>query len=216
MLAGLLMSAAVAGPIPVFGVDWAPLSRSDLTMVEDGRTSGLGVGEFDGLVRPSLSTYGGAWFGPRVGLMGTLGIARLQSTTWTGDVYEARHWGVVRPGVDLRVGLTRRIAARPTPWVVAGVYGDIPSARDVSNGYDDDEQAAADTAAYEDRLRLGGFGARLGVGAEIRPVPYVSLGLSFVGEAHWGVIRSAEAGVLSSLVSTRTSLLVAFEWPGEG
>src|SRR5690606_2556186 len=121
--------------------------------IGDDRTTGTAVGEFDGVVAPNLSAFGGAWIGERVGLVGSVGLARLTSTRWVGDVYQSRHRGVFRPELDVRFLLSPRAQGRPVPWLVAGVYGDVPSAREVSNGFTDEEQDAADEAAYIDRAR---------------------------------------------------------------
>lgn len=214
----LVCQVAVAGggdgAVPFAGVEWVPLSRADLSWVDDGRTSGLGVGEFDGFVRPALTAYGGAWLGRRLGLSGGLGVARLQSTTWVGETYQQRHWGVVRPSIDLRVGLADRVVQRPVPWLVVGMYGDIPSSRDVSNGYSEEEQEVADQSAYEDRLRLGGLGGRLGLGIDYRVVEGVALGASYAVELHRSVLRTSDVGTVTSWLTARAALHVTFEWPG--
>jgi hypothetical protein len=221
MLAALLLAAlatpANAGVTPLAGVEWTPLSRGDLTWVDDDRTTGVAVGELDGLVRPAMTGFGGVWIGERVGLVAGLGVARLQSTSWVGDVYVARHWGVVRPSMDLRVGILKRELRRPVPWVMLGFHGDIPSSRDVSNGYSEEEQVAADETSYEDRLRLGGLGGRVGAGVDYRLVDGVAIGALYAVEAHWGVLRTSETEVVSSWVSSHASLLLTFEWgPRDG
>jgi hypothetical protein len=214
MLVWLLLALIPArAATPMAGVAWTPFARSDLVWVDDGRTSGVGVGEFDGMVRPALTGFGGAWISRRLGLVGTLGVARLQSTTWVGDTYRHRHWGVVRPGLDLRIALSGREVGRPAPWVLVGVHGDIPSARDVSNGYTDDEQEQADETAYVDRARLGGLGARVGLGVDYRLREGISVGAMWAAEWHRGVLRTDEANTVSSWVGADAALLLTFEWP---
>ena len=149
----LLLLATTNAATPVFGLEWRPLGRADLAWVEEGRTSGLAVAELDGAVRPSLSAFFGAWVSNRTAILGSLGIARLTTTTWTPaaeeggeDTFQSRHWGVVRPEIDVRFapwGHDRN----PSAFLLAGVYGDIPSARDVSNAYTEEEQATADEAS---------------------------------------------------------------------
>ncbi|MBW1881491.1 MAG: hypothetical protein JRJ84_24300 [Deltaproteobacteria bacterium] len=214
MLVWLLLALIPAHAVtPMAGVAWTPFSRSDLVWTDDGRTSGVGVGEFDGAVRPALTGFGGAWISRRVGLVGTLGVARLQSTTWVGDTYRQRHWGVVRPGMDLRVALSTREVGRPAPWAMVGVHGDIPSARDVSNGYTDDEQDQADDTAFVDRARLGGVGGRVGIGVDYRLREGIAVGAMWAAEYHRGVLRTDEANTVSSWVGADAALLLTFEWP---
>ena len=55
----LLISLPVAQAAPVIGVEWAPLSRGDLTWLEEDQSSGTLVGEHDGWLQPALRMYGG-------------------------------------------------------------------------------------------------------------------------------------------------------------
>ncbi len=212
MIAALLAAASLAAT-PVFGLEWTPLSRGDLVWVADGRTTGLGVGEFDGTVRPALSAFGGAWVSRRVGLVGSLGVARLTSTATTAETWRARHWGVVRPAVDVRFALIPRDDPRPSPWVFLGAYGDIPSARDTSNGYSDEEEEEADQTAYAERARLGGFGGRAGVGVDVRLHPYLSLGALWAVQVHRGTLITSETHTVTAWVGGHASLLLTFDWP---
>ena len=198
---------------PIAGVSWTPLSRSDLVWVDEGRTSGVAVGEFDGVARPALAAFGGAWVSERVGVVGSLGVARLQSTTWTGDTWRQRHWGVVRPEIDLRIALSTREVGRPAPWLFLGLYGDIPSARDVSNGYNEAEQEDADEDAWVERVRLGGLGGRLGAGVDYRLRDGLALGATWAVGYHRGFLQSTDTKVVSSWLATEASLLLSFEWP---
>jgi hypothetical protein len=193
------------------GLAWTPLSRADLVWVADDRTTGTGVGEFDGTTRPSLQPFGGAWFGP-VGLAASIGIARLTASSTADDVRRQRHWGVIRPGLDLRVALTERAGSKPIPWAVIGVAGSIPSARDVSNGFTDAEQAEADRAAQAERVRLGGVGARLGAGLDYGLLPHLSLGAELSIEWYTSTLRSSDAVSASTWLGSRGSLLLTFDW----
>lgn len=208
-----LLALTASAATPFGGLEWRPLSRADLEWVLEERTSGLGVGEFDGTASPALQGFGGAWFGDRVGLSLSLGIARLQNTTEVDEVVRQRHWGVVRPGLDLRLGLTQRVERRPFPWVLVGAHGDIPSSRDISNGYTDAEQAAADEQAYIERARLGGFGGRLGIGAEYELLPGLGIGAQWGVGLHRGTWRAEDLSEVSSWVSGEASLLLLFRWP---
>lgn len=212
----MLLSLALADEPPtgmtgICGVEWTPLSRGDLAWVDEDRTSGVIVGEFDGLLRPSLQGWGGVWW-RHWGLVGRLGVARLQSTTWTAEDVRQRHWGVVRPEIGVRYGFGERTKSRPRPWLELSGHGDIPSSRDTSTAYDESEQDTADEDAYIDRLRLSGFGFALVGGADQRVTGGLSVGASFGFEAHFGVIRSTDSQSTSSLVAPRGGLRLSFEW----
>ncbi|MCO4744276.1 MAG: hypothetical protein KC912_05770 [Proteobacteria bacterium] len=209
LLAAWIVSAAAADGFA--GLSWTPLSRADLVWVADDRTTGTGVGEFDGTTRPSLQPFGGAWF-DRVGLVASIGVARLTASTTADGVRRQRHWGVIRPGVDLRVALVERTIAKPIPWAVVGVAGSVPSARDVSNGFTDAEQTEADRAAQAERVRLGGIGARLGAGLDYALLPHLSLGAELSLEWYTSTLRTADAVSASTWLGSRGSLLLTFDW----
>jgi hypothetical protein len=101
----------------------------------------------------------------------------------------------------------------PIPWVVAGVFGDIPTVRDKSSSYTADEQAAADESAKTDAWRLGGVGGRVGLGVDFRIVEGLMLG----AQATVGLVGSTYAGgdgnFTTLWVSEEASLLLTFEWP---
>jgi hypothetical protein len=210
MIAFLAVLCAAA--TPVAGLEIRPLSRADLSWIGDERGSGVAVGEFDGVVRPGLQPYGGAWMGPHWGLFGSLGIARLTTTSWAGDTWRQVHWGVIRPEIDLRYGFMARELRRPVLWAFAGAYGDIPSARDASNGFTEEEQNAADQDALEERLRLGGVGGRIGAGVDYRVLPGLILGADFDVGGHFGVLRGSDSSTVSSWIATQGALVIAFEW----
>lgn len=214
MITLFLFVAGTLAATPTVGLEWRPLSRGDLVWSEDNRTSGLSVGEFDGFVRPALQFSAGAWMGPRTAMLGSLGIARLQNTTIVDDVYRQRHWGVIRPSMDVRLALTDVAEKKPIPWFLLGLYGDVPSARDVSNGYTDEEQADADELAGTERARLGGVGARAGFGTDWHfPGGFVIGGQYAVG-VHRSVFQADDADSVTAWTVGEASLLLGFEWPG--
>lgn len=199
--------------IPYLGLEWRPLSRADLTWIEDGHTTGLSVGGLDGFARPQLLAYGGAWLTPHVGAHGAIGVARLQTTTWEEDVFTQRHWGVVRPEADLRVAMLERSDRRPIPWVLLGAHLDLPSARDVSNGYTPDEQEAADRTATADRARLGAVGGRAGIGADLGLGKHVRVGLQWALDWQRSLFVSNDPAAVTSFVTAEGALLVELVWP---
>ena len=215
MLVLLAQLTVAHAATPIAGLEWRPLSRGDLVWTGDRRTSGLSVGEFDGFVRPALQLHAGAWTGSRVALLGGLGLARLQNTTIVDDVYRQRHWGVFRPSVDMRFSFTDVVQKKPIPWVLVGMYGDIPSVRDVSNGYTDEEQELADELAGAERARLGGVGLRTGLGVTLHLADGVVIGGQYAVGIHRSVFQADDADAVTSWMLAEASLLIGFEWPGK-
>lgn len=209
-----LFALAAQATTPFAGVEWRPLSRADLVWVEEQRTSGLAVGEFDGVAAPDLAAFGGVWLGPeRVGISGGVGVARLTNITQTDQVVRTRHWGVVRPSLDLRLRLGPIAPARPVLWLIAGLHGDLPSARDVSNGYTPEEQELADEAATAERARLGGVGARAGAGVDLNLTRSLAVGAMYTVEVHQAVLVLDDLDVVSRWLSGQAAVLLIFEWP---
>ena len=215
MLVSLLALVASAAT-PFAGATFSPLSRADLTWVGDAKTSGVEVGEFDGFVHPTLQAFGGAWFSRRWGLEGSLGLARLTSTTWTGDTWRQRSWGVFRPEVDGLLALGRRIPMRPAFSFVLGLDVDVPSARDTSNEYTTDEQKLADDNAYADRLRLGGVGGVAGGDVDFWFTDGIALGVRWTVDAQFGILKTSESSTISSWVTSDAAFTVTFAWPKTG
>jgi hypothetical protein len=207
-------STLAAAATPYVGVEWRPLSRGDLLWVAEGDTTGLAVGGLDGFARPQLLAYGGAWITEHVGVHGSLGVARLKSTSWVGDIYEQRHWGVIRPEIDVRVSLLSRSDPRPNPWLFLGPHADIPSARDISNGYTEEEQELADRSATIDRIRLGAVGGRFGAGVDYGLLPELHLGLLCALDWHRSLYRGSDPAVTTAWLVAEAALLLEFHWPG--
>ena len=180
--------------------------------VEEGRSTGTTVGEFDGVVNPALKAYGGAWLTPRVGISATVGVARIGNTSEVDQVIRHLHWGVIRPGLDVRFALNERRPYRPVAWVLTGGHGDIPSARDVSNGYDETEQQAADDAFSVERAQLSGVGGRTGLGVDYELLPGLDLGAMWAVGYHRSLWRGPDITQLSQAVSAEASLLLQFRW----
>ena len=215
MIAYLLITmTSLATPLtPTAGVEWTPFSRADAAWVSEERTSGTAVGEFDGIVRPQLNPFVGAWIDNRWGLTASLGIGRLQQTTWADEIFLQRHWLVVRPSLDMRVALIKRDRTVPIPWVLVGAHGDIPSAAERSNGFTEEELENAELNGQIERAKLGGFGARVGLGVDYGIQKHIRIGLQGYGLWHRTVFRSSETQQVSSWIGTQASFIIAFEWP---
>lgn len=197
------------------GLEWRPLSRQDLVWVEEGRTSGTAVGEFDGTVRPLLGAFGGAWFNRYVGLSFGLHVASLQQASRTEEAVRRATSTVLRPSVDVRLGWMEPRERFPVPWFLLGVYGDIPAVSDRSDAYSEAEQEAADSTSAEARYRLGGVGGRAGVGVDYRILPGLAVGAQVSVGLHRAGYTGGDARFATLWVATEAAFLVTFEWPGK-
>ncbi len=196
---------------PVLGIDWVPFGRADLVWVDEERTSGTGVGEFDGLLRPSLTPYGGLDLG-RTTLVVGLGVALERTTTWTAESRRSVSAGGIRPSVDLQRHLGPD-EERVRPWIGGGLYGTLPIARDVSTAYTDEEAEDAAEGATATRFRIAGAGLRLGLGAEMSPVENLDIGFRAHLVGHNGWSRTEDQVSWSSLVYGEAGLRLQFRWP---
>ena len=201
---------ALATPAPFAGAVFRPFSRADLVWVAEDRTSGEGVGEFDGIVRPGIQPYVGAWFGKRVAVLGSVGLAHLSTSTYVGNTVSRRNHTVVRPSAELRIALR---STSPRVWTAASLHADIPTAGDRSDSYTPEEQDAADLPASYTRARLGGGGGALGMGVELDIIPELSVGLQYRLELHRGTIRNTAAVTTSTWLASDAGLLVTLHWP---
>jgi hypothetical protein len=189
-LVSLLSTEALAGG--TMGVDWVPFDRSDLVWVDSDQDSGTLVGEFDGMVRPALTAYGG-YLGDRSAILLGLGAARVSSVTWDGEGYQRVSAGALRPSLDWQLYMRERAVGRPSPWVGIGAWYTIAQANDTADVYTDEEQADADEGAKALRGRIGGVGGRLGVGGDYRLSEGLTLGLRYHLTAHRGQVSSEDS-----------------------
>ena len=97
--------------------------------------------------------------------------------------------------------------------MLLGGHVDLPSSRDVSNGYTEDEQLAADEAATEDRIRLGAWGGRAGAGVDLGVLPYLRLGGQWTLGWQRSLWKSGDPGTVTSFVSAEAAFLLEFQWP---
>jgi hypothetical protein len=208
-----LFIPAAYGAAPFIAAEISPLSRGDLSWIAEAQGSGLLVGEFDGFVNPAVKTHIGAWLNPQLAVSLNLGTARLQTTTWADEVFVQQHWGVFRPGFDLRFSPWRTPPKLPKAWLMMGAYLDLASSRDSSNGYTESEQEEASGIATGYANRLRGQGGRLGFGVEQRLIGGLSLGLMATTFWHRSAVITESSQAVSSWTSGDASLLVSFDWP---
>lgn len=206
----IVLLLALAQAEPIAGLTLRPFSRADLVWVEEDRTSGETVGEFDGVVRPAVQPFAGLWFTPRTGAVASLGIAHQSSTTRVGGDVTRRSHTVVRPEIAFRYALR---PASPRVWTDASLYMDLPAASDRSTTYSEDEQDSANDAAANTRARLFGIGGSLGLASEVDLSDLLSVGFAWRVGLHRGNLRSTTAVSSSTWLATDASLLFTFHWP---
>jgi hypothetical protein len=207
MLVLALLSPALAAPY--FGIDYVPFGRQDLAWVDSGQESGALVGEFDGMVDPSLTAQAGPLWDQSALLFG-LGVAWTSTTVHAGNDVSSTHAGTIRPSVDYRYYLRNRVAGHADGFAQLGGYGLIPTAATKSDAFSNDEQKDADQEAAELRSRLGGFGVRAGIGADISWDSGLTLGARYLVVAHRGADKVSDSTTSSVLVFGEAGIFLGF------
>ena len=202
----LLASSAFAGAL--VGVDWVPFGRGDVAWVESQSTGTL-VGEFDGMLVPALTGFGG-WAGAHDAVLGGFGAASVSATSGVGLAGSGVRVGVVRPSVDYRRYLLGRDPGRATAYLQGGVYAAVPFARTWSDSFTEDEQAAQDVLAAETRAQLSGWGLRWGGGAEVTFESGLVLGARSLFVLHRSAQSTEDAWSASTLVRGEAALVLGF------
>ena len=202
-----LLSPALAAPY--FGIDYVPFGRQDLAWVAAGQETGELVGEFDGVVDPSLTAQAGTVWDQAALLFG-LGVAWSSTTVHAGNDVARTHAGTIRPSIDYRHYLRDRVPGKADAFAQLGAYGLIPSAATKSDAFSNEEQDDADQEAEELRARLGGFGVRGGIGADISWESGLTLGARYLVVAHRGAAKVSNSTTTSVLVFGEAGVFVGF------
>ena len=206
MLLALLPLAHADG---FFGVDYVPSGRADLVAVEEDQTSGTGVGEFDGLLDPPLTAWGGV-LNDRSAWLGGVSVAWRAKTSWAEGQRTTSRRGGIRLSVDHRSYLVSPDPDSVSPWIQAGVYGIVPVASEYSDAWNDDEALAMDAVAAEERSRIGGAGLRLGGGVSINLGQGISLGARALVIVHQGWKFDESGQIASTEAWTEPALTVGW------
>lgn len=206
LLLALLAPAHADGLI---GVDWVPLGRGDLTWTQEDRTTGLAVGEEDGLLVPALTAWGG-WANAHFGLLGNFGMVRLSTTNHTEAQVARSVNGALRPGVDLRWWPRSRAMKKILPYGMVGAYGVIPTFTATNESWTEEEQAAVDEDTKANRGRVGGIGGRMGLGAEVAFEPGISLGVRWSVDGFRQQVLDAEGFTTSFWLRAEAALSLGF------
>lgn len=181
----LLVLLPIAHAEGLLGVDYVPAGRADLVALEEGQTSGTGVGEFDGILSPPLTAWGGI-IKDRRAWLGGVSVAWRSTSTWAGSQRTTSRRGGVRLALDHRSYLVSPDPDTIAPWIQAGIYGIAPFAGEYSDAWTEDEALAMDAVAAEARSRIGGVGLRLGGGVAYETDSGLSLGARALMVVHQG------------------------------
>lgn len=208
LLLALVRPALAAATL---GGAWSPAGAGTIAWDDAQAWSGTLAGEFDGLLRPPLTAWGG-WTGPKDSVTGGLALVRLGTATWA-DTSGYQGLGSTRFSLDYRRWLHAREAGNVGFYALGGGYYILPNAKDVNDGYTPEEQDAADEGAASARARIGGMGAQLGVGAEyvlgdVRGRPAVALGIRYLGRVYRGQSVSDTGSTVSTVLLTEAALTV--------
>lgn len=154
ILASLLIgSPAISGPL--VGLSWQPSFSTEAV------ESGLAVGEFDGLLKPTLSPFAGwRWGAHQVTLTG--GVAAF--STRTEQSYSLL--GNLRLGVDYKKDVLVNSGGIRL-WFGAGLFQLIPLLRDENDTYSETESDLAEIQTSQLKAQLSGTGIRAGFGVDI-------------------------------------------------
>lgn len=205
----VLAFLAPALATPYFALDYVPFGRQDIAWVAGGEETGELVGEFDGIVDPSLTAQAGPMWDQAALLFG-LGVAWTSTTVHAGNDVASTHAGTIRPSIDYRHYLRDRAAGKADGFAQLGAYGLIPSAATKSDAFSNDEQDDADQEAEELRSRLGGFGVRGGIGADISWDSGLTLGARYLVAAHRGAAKVSDSTTTSVLIYGEAGLFLGF------
>lgn len=209
LLLALLCPAQAGDWHGTLGVDWTPLGRADLAWVEADQLSDTLVALTDGMLSPPLALHGGVTTA-RHALLASLAMGRLgtSQTSWDAegevDARASSHVMGLKLGADWRGYTSPRVLPgqgappRVSPYVQAGAYAVVPSARRANTAWTTEEQADQDSAAGAERARIGAVGVRAGGGAEACWSLGMCLGLRGLVVLH----RSQEVGEGYRTVST--------------
>lgn len=207
----LLLDAALAAT-PIVGLDYMPPSpRADLIWVDADQATGTLLGEFDGVIHPPLTPYGGVLLGDWA-LLFNLSVGRTRDIDWTPEARRSSAATAIRPGVDAQYYLMPRELGKPTLWVGGGAFGSIPLAKEASTASTEEEIEAAQEAERATRAQLGGVGGRAGIGAELLLREGLTLGLR-AQLAVWQAWSNDEGRYeRSALYAPETALRLQFEF----
>lgn len=203
----ILCSFAHAGAL--VGVDIVPFGRADAAWVEEQQLSGTQVAETDGLLTPPVVGWGG-YANERHAFLGGLSVARVATHVDSAKSGSSLTRMGIRPSFDYRWYWVARQAGRPLAYLQAGLHGVIPVASDRTEDASAAEQEVLDSRAKQERSRIGGFGGRVGLGAEIQWDNGLVFGARYSMVYHRSRALNEETVAVSSLLRAEAALVLAF------
>ena len=205
-----MVALGLAQAEKMVGVDWVPAGRADLVAALDGQTSGTGLSEFDGVLRPPLTAWAGWQQGQTSWLWG-LAVGWERTATRIADSTTISSRGALRPSLDVRRALHEDgSCTQVCPWLQAGIYGSAPWARETSTLYTTEEQEAMATVASADRGRIAGYGLRLGGGAEAEVTTGLRIGVRWVTVVHQGIVNSEDGVVVATRLFPEAAITMSW------
>ncbi len=205
----LALFCAVAHAGALVGVDIVPFGRADLSWVQEDQLSGTQVSETDGLLQPPVTPWGG-YASKRHAFLGGLSMARVATHVDTAKTGSSKSRMGIRPSFDYRWYWVDRQPGRPVAYLMTGLHGVIPVAKDRADDATEAEQKVLENQSKQDLSRIGGFGGRLGLGAEIQWDNGLVLGARYAFIYHRSRRLDEEAVTVSSLLRGEAALVLAF------
>ncbi|MED5374537.1 MAG: hypothetical protein VX899_26205 [Myxococcota bacterium] len=165
---------------PELGVSFTP------TAGLASQAGDTGLGEFDGLLRPTLT--------PWVSLQGEglwrwqlgLGGARSVVTRWDAGAWQRQAITTLRPTIEAQRPIGEQDGI--LPFLGVGIWGVVPIVRYTSTAYGPAEQQDARENARGTMARLGGAGISLGGGIDIPVTDQLTVGAA----ARWRLWRGLD------------------------
>ena len=199
----LLILALFCGAKPatagaLFGLDWRlPLPAEELN-------STYVVGEYDGVLRPTLTPYGG-WAWGKHELLTQFGIALFNNQ----ETARVSRVGNLRIGLDYRLNqlekaLFSKNDASVSLWGSIGLFQNIPLLKDDSADYSDSEKAAAEQRVSEMKALLSGTGIRVGLGVNVPIQDDLFLGFHHYLVDYMNIQNVGESTLISTFLHGET------------
>jgi hypothetical protein len=141
-------------------------------------------------------------------LLGSLAVARLTSTTWLADGRDQTHAGALWLGLGYRRYLGPPAERPIQAFAETGLYGVIPSARQLSDSFTEAEQNDADEAAAYTRKSLGALGGWIGPGFGWWVHDQVMVGARYHVILHRGQVLTEDALSVSTALYSEAAFVL--------
>jgi hypothetical protein len=194
LLIGALLLAGNANAGALFGLEWQSSSKEEVL------DSTLVVGEFDGLLRPSMRPYAGWRMGAHQ-IISSLGIALFSIRHPEGRT----RLGNLRVGMDYRFSVLEQESG-PRLWLGLGAYQLFPLLTDENTSYTEAETTASETLLSEKKAQLAGTGLRAGLGVDIPVAQHLHLGFHHHFVDHLNFRSVDDSSLTNALIYGETGI----------